>query len=160
MSFILSDQRYDDIVAAFERYGVYLRSVADRFPPSALELASSEWYWNFDDHRCPHDAWLESAVIGEPARGERQETRTVSLTVRLLGAYHDGHIEFVYPRVYRYELALTDGERGHCDWWYDEFRLSPKGHLLHEIEWCGARRTGRWIIEASDAMFRWMPNAP
>jgi hypothetical protein len=117
----------------------------------------SEWYYDYDDHRCPHDAWLESLTLSEPATGARQEVRTVALHVRLLGSYHDGYIEFRYPRVFRYECQLDPGAAGHRDWRYDEFRLTEEGHVLHEIEWWGPKPVGRWIIEASDVEFAWHP---
>ena len=61
MAFILAaDGRDDDVVNAFRRYQDYLQSLRDTFAPSAFALATSEWYFNFNDHRCPHDAWLET----------------------------------------------------------------------------------------------------
>lgn len=159
MTYILSNQRDDDVVGAFARYGAYLEEHRDSFPPSAYALATSEWYYNFKDHCCPHDAWLEELVLSEPARGERQEIRTVSLRIRLLGAYHDGHVELHYPRVFRYSLGLADGAQGHRDWRYDEFRVSERGTLLHEIEWrgCGPGDAPRWVIEADDVIHTWHP---
>jgi hypothetical protein len=129
------------------------------FPPSAYALATSDWYFNFNDHRSPHDSWLETMIMSEPASGERQQHRQVALTIRLLGAYHDGYIELRYPRVFSYALNLFDGERGHWDWRYDELRLSDQGRLIHEIEWCGLKETATWLIEASDMEFSWIPRA-
>jgi hypothetical protein len=155
MAFILAaDGRDDDVVNAFRRYQDYLQSLRDTFPPSAFALATSDWYFNFNDHRCPHDAWLETAVISEPSSGARSEERSLSLNVRLLGAYHDGHIELHYPQVFAYALHVSHGESGHGDWRYDELRVSDRGRLIHEIEW---RKTGVWVIEASDLEFRWVP---
>ena len=78
-----------------------------------------------------------SVTLSEPAIGSRQEIRTVAMHIRLLGSYHDGHIELRYPRVFRYQLHLDSGVDGHRDWCYDEFRLTDDGNLLHEIEWSG-----------------------
>ncbi len=158
--FILSDQRDSDQDGRAARdYEAYLSANRERFPPAAFALATTPWYYDLRDHRCPHDAWLVELRLEEPATGVRLEHRVVALRVRLLGAYHDGHIEFYYPRVFSYELALREGECGHCDWRYDEFRLSERGNVLHEIEWSGARDTGRWLIEASDVHFAWHPSA-
>lgn len=163
MAFLLStDGRDASHIAcgeAFENYARYLEANRDRFPPGAFDLATSDWYFNPGDHRCPHDAWLESVTILESASGERQEIRIVSIRVRLLGAYHDGHIELFYPRVFSYSLTMGDVTAGHRDWRYDELRLSETGALIHEIEWCGPFDTGRWLIEASDVVFEWIPNA-
>jgi hypothetical protein len=159
MAFILSgDGRDEDVVGAFRRYQDYLQSSKDRFPPSACALATSGWYFDAADHRCPHDAWLEALELSESATGNRREKRSLSMKVRLLGAYHDGHIELRYPRVLGYTLDIKDGEHGHRDWRYDELRVSDQGTLIHEIEWCGLRDTGTWTIEASDVEFRWVPD--
>lgn len=157
MSFILDSQRRADGAAAFERYRAYLDEVRDRMPPSAHQLATSQWYFDFNDHRCPHDAWLEGMTLAEDSSGGRNEERIVSIRIRLLSAFHDGYIEFHYPRVVRYRLDSIDDARGHMDWRYDEFRLSDEGHLIHEIEWSGACESARWVIEATDLEFRWLP---
>lgn len=160
MSFILSAQREPETVAsAFERYRDYLNAHAPAFPSGALALASSNWYFDPCDHRCPHDAWLEGITISEPATGERSEERCTAIRVRLLGAYHDGFIELFYPRVLRYSLSASSSLRGIGDWRYDEFRVAPDGRLIHEIEWAGFPREegSRWIIEASDVEFQWIP---
>jgi hypothetical protein len=155
--YILAEQRdsYALMSEGFAEYREYLESNRTRFPVGAFGLATSTWYYDPQDHRCPHDAWLEAATIEEPAKGERHEVRSTALRIRLLGAYHDGHIELLYSNVVRYELGLAVGRRGHGDWRYDEFRLTESGHLLHEIEWSGAVNTSRWIIEAEDVAFSW-----
>ena len=157
MSFILDARRQSGVVAAFGRYRSYIASLRGKMPPSAFDLASSDWYFDFGDHRCPHDAWLEQITIGESASGERGEIRTTSIRIRLLGAYHDGFFEFHYPRVIRYRLDMIDAEEGHQDWRYDEFRLSEDGHVIHEIEWSGAGDAARWVIVASDVEYKWHP---
>lgn len=159
MAFVLgSDGRDEDFVAKWRSYMEYVESEAHRFPPGALALARSDWFYNFNDHRCPHDAWLEELIISEPSSGERHENRTVAISMRLFGAYHDGHIHVRYPRVHSYRLAIHDGSDGHRDWRYDEFRVSEHGHLIHEIEWCGYHDSGSWLIEASDIEFVWVPS--
>jgi hypothetical protein len=158
MAFLLStDGRDEDVSASYRRYEDYLQSVKPVFPPSAFALASSDWYHDPRDHRCPHDAWLESVTVHESATGGPKEKRTLSIAVRLLGAYHDGHIELLYPRVFAYRLEALKGESGHRDWRYDELRLSYRNTLVHEIEWRGMHDAGRWLIEASDLEFRWLP---
>jgi len=156
--FILStDGRDEDVLEAFNSYESYLRSHQVNFPPSAYALATSDWYFGNGDPRAPHDAWLESAEFKELPSGQRQEQRQLSLTVRLLGAYHDGFIELHYPRVFAYSFEMQHSGTGHYDWRYDELRLSENGHLLHEIEWHYADPTGRWLIEASDIIHSWIP---
>ena len=158
MSFILSAQRDDDVVLAFARYQQYLESVRHALPASVFELASSEWYFSPRDHRSPHDAWLESVTVSEPSSGDHHQSRTTAIRIRLLGAYHDGFIELFYPSVFGYQLDAGKIAAGHQDWRFDEFRLSENGHVLHEIEWCGARETAHWLIECSDVQFHWHPD--
>jgi hypothetical protein len=147
------------MLANFARYRAYLAETQARFPPAAHALATSDWYYNPNDHRCPHDAWLEWVKIEEPASGDRHEIRAVDIRIRLLGAYHDGYIEFRYPGVTRYTLELERGDGGHRDWRYDEFRVSEAGNVVHEIEWAGMHPSGRWMIEASEVHYAWLPMA-
>ena len=160
MSFILLAQRDLDCASAFANYRSYLGAARQGFPSGAYALASSDWYFDPRDHRCPHDAWLESVTCSELATGQRHELRGTTIRIRLLGAYHDGFIEFVYPQVFRYSFSSPSSSRGLGDWRFDEFRISPNGQLIHEIEWAGfpGEDGSRWIIESSDAEYRWIPN--
>ncbi len=162
MTFILSENRsnIEEIVPTFEKYFKYLESVKEQFPKSAYQLATSEWYYDPRDPKCPHDSWLVNLSIGESGTGERNETRTNDISIKLLGAYHDGHIKLHYLKVKAYSLghqpkvtATGESIQGHGDWLYDEFRLSENGLVLHEIEWAH----GRWLIEATDVEFQWVP---
>lgn len=155
--FILAAQRDSDLTA-FAKYRQYLDANRDRFPTSAYVLATSDWYGDFRDHRCPHDAWLDAVKIEEPSSGERHEIRRVAITVKLLGAYHDGMIEIHYPQVFEYRMNCGPLDMGHRDWRYDEFRLNDEGQVIHEIEWCDQNSTGSWIIVASDVEFKWTPH--
>jgi hypothetical protein len=161
MAYILSTQRDSDEPKAsmlWHEYHRYIRSNKSIFPPGAYALATSDWYYDFSDHRAPHDAWLEWAKFEEPATGERNEIRHLSLRVRLLGAYHDMYLEFFYPKVFAYSLNNRTSANGNSDWRYDEFRLSPNGHLLHEIEWAGGPGIeANWLIEASDVELSFLP---
>ena len=81
MPFILSKQRHIDVVLAFEQYKNYIQTNKHIFPPTAFKLASSEWYFDFNEPKCPHDGWLETCTITEKSFGERREIRTVSITI-------------------------------------------------------------------------------
>jgi hypothetical protein len=165
MVFILSDDgRDEDVRTAFERYTGYLKQDAARFPPRAYQLATSDWFYNAGDHRCTHDAWLESFEILETPEREAH-LRSCSISLRLLGAYRDGHIEMTYPTVFSHSFQsfMAGKVTSHGDWRYDEFRLSQRGRLIHEIEWAGAPgaqgKSFSWLIEADDIEFRWIPKA-
>jgi hypothetical protein len=166
MTFILSGDGRDDafpgVRDAFDRYRKYLEQNKAVFPPRAYELAAADWFYDPADRRCPHDAWLENLTISES--GERRASqRMCSISVRLLGAYHDRYIEIVYPRVFAYSLSsfVLGTATSHGDWRFDEFRLSERGHLIHEIEWAGAPgsqvKSFSWCIESDDVQFNWLP---
>lgn len=112
------------------------------------------------DPRCPHDAWVKSLTIREPAIGARQERRQLELHVRLLGAYHNGHIELVYHDVYCYTLTAPAKDEntqrrdiGHGDWLIDEIRLSEDERVVYEVQ----LERGYWLIECADLEYRWHP---
>lgn len=157
MAYILSKERDGSVSKAkrnWERYVAYLHKNEQRFPRGAYSLATSDWYFGADDHRAPHDAWLEEVAVSEPSTGKRHEMRETSIRVRLLGAYHDKILEFFYPKVFAYTFTVPTAQFGHYDWRYDEFRLNRAGSLLHEIEWAGPPGyAARWVIEASDVAF-------
>jgi hypothetical protein len=159
MAYYLSKERNQDVVEAYRQYQQYLREHEREFPPGAFALGTAEWYQNPNDHRCPHDGWLENFIVSENVASEKR--RATSIQTRLLAAYHDGYIEFFYPQVFSYTLENPTCARGLGDWLYDEFRLSSNGRVIHEIEWAGFphEEGSRWIIEASDVQFRWIPQS-
>lgn len=160
--FILTSDRpknsYEEWQIASKAYRSYLDSIRERLPSTAYEFATAPWHFNGESHRAVHDSWLESATFAEPSTGDRSQYRSIDLTVRLLGPYHDGHIEITYTTVQAYSMiASLDGSEageGHGDWLYDEIRLSERGYVLHEIEWS---RGSNWLIESKDFDCRWVP---
>lgn len=159
--FILSLQRDSgntDLTLQFQRYFEYLASKKTLLPKSAYSIANTDWWYDATDHRSPHDAWLEYIKIEEPSKGNRNEIRSVSIEIKLLNAYHDRYIIVRYPEVYSYKLDY-DAEKvnGHCDWRYDEIRVSGRGNVLHEIEWFSSSERSRWLIEASDIFVTQVP---
>src|SRR5919202_1729543 len=151
---------WEELRPRFEAYRRYLDSVREQLPPAAFAFATADWHYAFSDHRCPHDAWVEALTISEPASGERQEQRRIDIHVRLLGAYHDGHIDLYYRDVRSYTLELPASPSrikiGHGDWRDDEVRLSERGLVLHEIVFVGG---SHWLIECEDIQYEWRPFA-
>lgn len=150
MSFILSEQRDENVTLAFKNYEAYIVKVKDKLPPHLLEMIQSDWYFNFNDHRCPHDAWLKTFVISE-----NQASKLVDIKITLLGAYHDMELEFRYKGVSHYNLKGWDLKNGHNDWRYDEFRISESGKIIHEVEW--RPEDTEFIIEAEEIYFEFKP---
>lgn len=161
MSFILSNERDAgpaETLQAFENYRRYLSANQARFPASAFALASSDWYFDGHDHRSPHDGWLESVAIDERGTRVRQENRTCSIRIVLVGAYHDCRIELHYAKVHSYRFEHVDAGSGAGDWRYDEFRLDDESRVIHEIEWATSHgRSATWLIAAADVQFKILP---
>ena len=158
--FDLTERDPKSIDAQFRAYYQYLESVKESLPSDAFTFASAPWHYDPMDHRCPHDAWVESLTIKEPSSGSGHEYRSVELLLRLLGAYHDGHIEIVYSGVKNYSLTTPAEPEyprpnvGHGDWLVDEVRLSERGLVEHEIRFS---QGGRWLIECKDVTYQWIP---
>jgi hypothetical protein len=117
-----------------------------------LDCATSDWYTSPSDHRCPHDAWVEAVTISERVEGERQEKRAIEIQIRLLGAYHDGKIEYAYRGVNEYSLQTSGTAKGHGDWLRDNIE-DCDGAILHSI----ALVNGKLQIKAADIEYKWTP---
>jgi hypothetical protein len=122
-------------------------------------FASESWYSDPSDHRRPHDAWLESCEVRELGQGKRNEIRTTAITVRLLGAYHDGHIVLRYSDVEKFVFSSEAVAGGLRDWLSDQFAVTANGLIRHEITWAGTQQTGRWSIDAHKIEYEWIPNS-
>jgi hypothetical protein len=145
-----------ELPGRFEAYREYLQSIKEHLSPSAFEFAIAGWHYDYRDHRCPHDSWVESLTIHEPASGERLQNRSLSISIRLLGAFHDGHLSLDYADVQTYTLENPRTRAGHGDWLVDEIRLSEDGFVLHEVVFSNG---SRWLIEAKDISYEWRPSA-
>src|SRR6266481_1457657 len=112
----------EEIARGFQEYRNFLAASKDRFPASAYDSASAPWHYDYGDDRCPHDSWLESLVIREPATGTRNEVRAIEISVSLLGAFHDGHMELRYDGVQSYSLGAKKPKNniGPGDWLADQ----------------------------------------
>jgi hypothetical protein len=167
VAFILPGDIPPNDLAAFQQawqyYHAYLAAHRERFPPSVYAFATAAWHYDHNDPRCPHDAWVETLMIAEAAEGERQQFRSLGITLRLLGAYHDGHIQLTYNTVEAYTLhkPISRPERAtvvaHDDWLVDELRFSKQGQVIHEIVFASGTR---WLIECADIRYEWQPLNP
>jgi hypothetical protein len=159
---IYLDPKPDDgnvfVKSCFTKYFEYLRSVESRLPTSARQFAMAPWHYDQQNHRCPHDSWLEALTISEPSSGVRCEIRSINILIRLLGAYHDGYLELRYENVRHYSMAGNALERtlhgisGHGDWLIDEITVADSGSVVHEILF---RRGYRWKIESEEILADW-----
>lgn len=123
---------------------------------SLRQCGSFDWYKFPEDHRSPHDSWVESITISEPSTGDRSENRGLEIHLRLLGAYHDGTIEFTYKEVQHYSLRGMRDLAGHGDWLDDEVDVKKHDTLHHKV----TLTNGSFEIEARDIEYKWTPLPP
>jgi hypothetical protein len=143
----------------FSDYYQYLESIKDKLPKNVIDFATASWHYDPNDHKCPHDAWVESLKIIELSSGERRRNRNIEIHLQLLGAYHDGFIDLIYKGVKGYALALREvvnpeSNSWHGDWLADEIRLSDDGIVIHEVEFPVG---GSWKIFFTDIEYKWTP---
>ena len=129
--------------------------------PHVPSFATHPWYSDPSDHRCPHDAWLESCEIREAAHGERGGGRTTEITIRLLGAYHDGYIALRYSGVERFVISSEAVAAGLRDWLSDRFTVTSSELIRHDITWSGqhVEDGSHWSIDARHIQYEWLPKS-
>ena len=141
----------DEWTRGWSSYLKYLELNRSDIPVSAYEFAVADWHYDFRNHQCPHDAWVESVAFYEKASGKRSEIRSLQIKVKLLAAYHDGNIEIEYIDVNQYKFNANAANHG--DWLYDEIRISQNKSVVHEIEFSNSH----WYIECADIKYTWNP---
>jgi hypothetical protein len=122
----------DNHLVVEEKFNAYLSYLVDNknsFPQNAYEFAVAEWHYNPQDHRCPHDSWVESLQIIEKEITEADNERGLEIQICLLGAYHDGNIKIIYKGIKGYTLNLAP----------DSVRLfkilcQSKKHIITDLE--------------------------
>jgi hypothetical protein len=134
--------------AAWIRYQSHLDSISKLLPSATRNYAFAEWHYNHLDHRAPHDSWLEKITTSEVFKNNNSLIPS-SLTLTLLGAYHDLRIEISYDDVHAYRVNRTHKSIG--DWLYDEITINQSGRVVHEIEF----ENGEVVVECADMVYQW-----
>lgn len=142
-------------------YLQFVRENADKYPPNAWGFALASWHYDTRDSRCPHDSWIESISIKEITQQDsNSNSRIINISIKLLGAYHDGFIVLHYTNVRNYKMDLSQCVvrgvqlRGHGDWIVDEVLPAKERGVVHEIKFEAA---GSWLIECADILYSWQP---
>jgi hypothetical protein len=160
------DDSFEEMERQFSDYQVYLNSLKNKLPETVFNFATADWHYNPEDHRCPHDAWLESFNISEVRDIENpRNNRDIQIDMILLGAYHDGRIHLSYKEVIYYNLekaplvgiqAEIFGKPAitHGDWLIDEIGLSEENLVVHRIVFSNE---AEWIIQCKDFEYKWTP---
>jgi hypothetical protein len=110
----------------------YNAAIMDQLPEGAKGFVVSDWHYNANDPRCPHDSWIQSIDLGTHI--PIAESRHVQL--RLLGAYHDRTIRFDYSDVTDCSIQgqLLEASRRNLDWLYDEVHVCDSETIEHLID--------------------------
>lgn len=161
---IWSDSNPDLFKESIGNYLAYLNSNREVVPDSVFEFANADWHYNVMDHRCPHDAWLESIEIQEASSDDDDKLRRTSIHIALLGAHHNGRLCLSYSGVTNYNLSRDVSSddpflksifmNGHGDLLVDEFALSDDGAFIHVITFSNGVT---WKIHFQDFAFKWTP---
>src|SRR5919108_4560428 len=91
MKYLVIEGTAEEIQRAWSAYESYLRSIRDALPPEVYEFATQSWRYDPTDHRCFHDSWLDELAIREVPRQPAHDVRHLTISLTVLGAYHDGH---------------------------------------------------------------------
>jgi len=113
----------------------------------------------FDMHnpRCLHDSWVNAIVVDEKGSGDREEYRSIEITMKLLGSYHDGVHVITYQHVKGYSLSASQTHRlaaavGHGDWLIDELIISSDNLLYHEVHFSEGAHLA---VFCEDVSYQW-----
>jgi len=157
MAFLLSAERESPEYLNgdhWQRYMSYLQSHRATMPACAFQIATSSWWYGFENPKGPHDSHLERFEMGD-ARDQTSDERVCWIRMRLKSAF-SGHIQLYYPKVYSYSLAMPEEEYpGHGDWRFDEFSSDgTPSRFTHTIEWADGPT---WRITASELIHEYLP---
>lgn len=136
---ILTLPRTKDINEIERRYYAYKEYIVRNkhiLHESLVELVESDWYFNWVDHRCPHDSWVKKINICH-------DLSKVSIEIELLGAYHDLKLFYRYEDVFCYSI-INEGNSKEIEWDIDEFMLFEGGVTGHSIRFTN---DVNWLIK-------------
>jgi hypothetical protein len=148
MEYILTPHGID-----FDAYFAYLVTVRDRMSEHVAAFAADPRHHSLTDRESLHDAWVDSVVVREDARGTRGEARSTAVEITLLGPFHDRIHVLRYAAVRRYELVGSAVVAGHGDVYAHEVRLAHDGvSIEHELLFDDrpGRPAARMLIECAD----------
>lgn len=142
-------------------WGAYeedLAPIVSQLPVDARKYALASWHCDPTDHRCIHDAWVETISVVEAGTGARKEIRSMGVVIRLLAAHHDRRLILKFPGVRRYSVQRLQSQfdrpnAGHGDVLDDSIKLASDGYLLYTLR----TEFGTVEIEAKDLQFSQQP---
>jgi hypothetical protein len=146
-------------VLIWATYEQDVAQIASKLPEAARKYALAAWHCDLTDRRCIHDTWIEKIDIVESGSGGPGDTRSLEISIRLLGAHRDRHLilKFLSVRHYTIERPLSDSKRqdtaGHGDVLDDAIKISADGDVIYTLR----MELGRIEIAAKDIQFSQEP---
>ena len=143
---------FEESTKKIGEYKKYLASIKDKLSLSPTGFIFESWYTDFSSHKCPHDSWLDELVVSE------DDENNVSISLRLLGAYHDGFITLKYTDVQYYRLDRNKSsvvKASHGDLRCAEFRLDEDGNIIHEFDWYTLDENAVFLIACKHIGYEW-----
>ncbi len=138
-----------------DEYRLYLKENLYKFPLGVKKFVSNSFYFDFDDERCPHDAWLQQSYIKEFSVDGNIFDRKIQIELDFLGNKHTGNFTIIYYDVVLYNLQCTAKisitKKWHGDWIADEVTMDSSQNIRHEIDF----RSANWVIYCKDLHYDW-----
>ena len=134
--FVLNNPGEGHHLKAFNKYQEYISENESKLPPFVVNLVRSQFYFNFTDPRCPKDGWVMSKHLDNKYDAEGRKKISSKFEIKLLGAYHDCYLHFVYTDVIELEDEGSAGcliQKDYDPWRIDEFSVDSEGNLVHKI---------------------------
>ena len=145
-------------VLIWATYEQDVAQIASRLPADARKYALAAWHCDLTDRRCIHDTWIEKIDVVESGSGGPGDTRSLEISIRLLGAHRDRHLILKFPSVrhYNIERPLSDSKRqhvaGHGDVLDDLIKIAD-GDVIYTLR----MELGKIEIAAKDIQFSQEP---
>ena len=143
---------YEESKRRFSEYKEYLETIKGKLSFFPINFIFEEWYTDIASHKCIHDSWLDKVLISE------DDENKVTITLKLLGAYHDGFITLKYSDVQYYKLNRNESstiKSSHGDLRYEEFRLDEDGNQIHEFDWYTLDENAAFLIACRHIEYIW-----
>jgi len=133
MRYIYTDQSG---VFQFDRYFAYLQTIRDELGEQIYAFAADRGRYCLDTPGTLHDSWLAILFLTlHPA----EKSASKSVSIELLGPFHDRNIIFSYLDVVSVDIRFDfSNANSQVDLLVHEFRIS-NGVIEHECQFDGGR---------------------
>lgn len=117
----------------YDKYFKYIEEIKHKMPLSVYNLASDRERYDISSKKSLHDSWLISLIISCTDSAQEPSKCVTSITLKLLGPFHDRIYTICYEDVNEYSLAKKKAKRNdrHNDLLHHEIRVTEEGSFEH-----------------------------